>query len=258
MRSLSVSRSTVSYRREGHGRGLVLLHGSGSDGQSAFGHLIGRFTDIRTVITPDYGGSGQSTLLPGPISLELLVEQAAAVIRDATDGPVDLLGCSLGAVVASATAARHPELVHRLVLIAGWADSDDPRHQMLFETWKRLEALDGELSTRFGLSLAFSPDFLSGLGHDRVAELAAARPASGLDRRLDLGLRIDTRALLRAIGAPTLVVGLTQDYLVPVHRVRVVHKSIPGSQYTEIDSGHAVTLEKPDELVHLIRTFLDD
>lgn len=258
MRTVSVAGSTVAYRRDGEGTGLVLLHGTNSDGESGFGHLVGRFADCRTVITPDYAGSGRSTVPEGPISLDLLVEQAAAVIEDAADEPVDLLGTSLGAVVAAATAATRPDLVRRLVLVAGWASSADARHQLVFQTWKRLQDLDPGLGTRFGLSLAFSPRFLAELGDERVTRLTARRLPDATDRRIDLGLRIDIEDLLGKIAAPTLVVGLTRDHLVPVQHARALHTAIPGSRYAEIDSGHAVHLEKPEELVRLTRAFLLD
>ncbi|KNB50842.1 alpha/beta fold hydrolase [Streptomyces caatingaensis] len=255
MRSVSVAGTTVSYRREGQGTGLTLLHGSMSDGASGFGHLVGRFADCRAVVTPDFAGAGNSTIPNGPLSLDLLVAQAVAVIKDSADGPVDLLGTSLGAVVAAATAATHPELVRRLVLVAGWASSDDARHQLVFKTWERLLRSDPALATPFGLSLAFSPSFLAGLGGERVSQLANRKFPDATDRRIELGLRIDIRHLVGRITAPTLVVGLTQDYLVPSRHAKAVHTAIPASQYAEIDSGHAVQLEKPDELVHLARGF---
>jgi pimeloyl-ACP methyl ester carboxylesterase len=53
------------------------------------------------------------------------VEQIAATIRHTSDGAADLIGDSLGAVVAAATAAHHPPLVRKLMLVAGSADSSD-------------------------------------------------------------------------------------------------------------------------------------
>ncbi|MGI5327732.1 alpha/beta fold hydrolase [Actinomadura nitritigenes] len=256
MHTVHVRDTEVAYRRAGDGIGLVLLHGTNSDGASGFGHLVDRFTDRRTVITPDYAGAGHSTVPDGPLSLDLLVDQVAAVISDAGDSPVDLLGTSLGAVVAAATAASRPGLVRRLVLVAGWVSSRDARHRLVFETWKRLQDLDPELSTRFGMSLAFSPHFLSGLGPERVSALTTRRFPADTDRRIDLGLRIDLEGVLPRITAPTLVIGLTQDALVPVDHSRALHKMIPVSRYAEIDSGHAVQLERPKELTRLARAFL--
>jgi pimeloyl-ACP methyl ester carboxylesterase len=35
-----------------------------------------------------------------------------------------------------------------------------------------------------------------------------------------------------------------------------LHRSISGSQYAELDSGHMVIFEKPTELVKLVQDFL--
>ncbi|MER5418861.1 alpha/beta fold hydrolase [Streptosporangium roseum] len=67
---------------------------------------------------------------------------------------------------------------------------------------------------------------------------------------------VTSRRRLPLITAPTLVIGNTQDYLVPVEHSRELHRLIPGSRYAELDSGHVVVLERPAELTELIREFI--
>ncbi len=256
MHSVRVSGTVVPYSKEGSGPGLLLVHGTTVGWRSNFGHVVERFTDCREVITPDYAGSGKSTLPEGPLNLELLTEQIAAVARDATQGPVDLLGDSLGAVVAAATAARHPSLVRRLVLVAGWADSADPRHQLILETWARLQENSAELGSRFAMSLGVSPAFLTRLGRDTIEAFTLMPPAANTLRRLQLGQRIDIRDSVRRIVAPTLILRGTQDYLIPEYQTRVLHELIPGSRYEALDCGHAAFVEQPDEIVRRVRGFL--
>lgn len=43
----------MHYTALGSGPGLGLVHGTGADSVSNFGPLVDRFTDRRTVITPD-------------------------------------------------------------------------------------------------------------------------------------------------------------------------------------------------------------
>ncbi|MBV8048687.1 MAG: alpha/beta hydrolase [Paludibacterium sp.] len=256
--TMTAAGTSINYTAVGAGPALVLVHGTSIDGQGNFGHVASRFADQRTVVIPNYGGCGGSTIPDGPLSLDTLVEQIAATIRNASSEPVDLLGDSLGAVVAAATAARYPQLVRRLVLVAGWADSGDARHQMVFGTWQRLLAGDIEVCNRFAFSLAVSPAFLTAFGADNLAALLKQAPPPDTDRRVDLGLRIDLRDALKAIAAPTLVVQCRQDYLIPAYQTRQLQQGIAGSQYAEIDSGHAAFVEKPDELVALVRKFCLD
>jgi pimeloyl-ACP methyl ester carboxylesterase len=143
-----------------------------------------------------------------------------------------------------------------LVLIAGWASGDDPRHQLLFDTWARLEGADPDLFGGLGPLLAFEPAFLSALGHQGLAEIRSAGLPAATGRQLDLSRRVDIRDQLRRIATPTLVIGCTRDHLIPVGRARALHEAISDTRYAEIDSGHAVIFEGPDELVELVRDFL--
>lgn len=251
---------------------LVLLHGTGGSGAETFGPHLARFAHRRTVITPDYAGSELTTDPGGDLTVELLVRQVVAAVHDALDQPtpsgtrdetpVDLLGFSLGAVVAAATAARHPDLVRRLILVAGWPASDDPRLRLGFDLWAELADRDLQLYLKFCVLALYSSDYLSGLGADGIADLVNPRLAQGISsgnrRQIELDRRVDIRDLLPRIKAPTLVIGCARDHLIPVSQQRRLHRSIPDSRYVEIDSGHLVLTERPDEFHALVEAFLAD
>lgn len=257
MPTTTAAGTTVQYTVAGAGPGLVLVAGTGLAAQTNFGHLVDAFAG-NTVVLPDYGGSGETTAPDGPLSLDLLADQVAAAARDAVDGPVDLLGYSLGAMVAATVAANHPDLVRKLVLVAGWPGPDDARHQLAIDLWLRLERTDHDLFNRFLQLNCLSAPFLSGLGEAGVAGLLAGAPpiTPGMRRHMELDLVADVRDLLPKIGAPTLVMGLTRDQVVPVERARQVHEAIPGSAYAEIDTGHLVMFERPQEFVAEVLDFL--
>ena len=259
VQTVEADRSTVHYSTVGEGPGLVFVAGTGLDGQTNFGHLVDAFTGERTVVLPDYAGSGATEGPEGELTVEILAGQIAAVVREVTaaGGPVDLVGYSLGAVVAAAVAASHPEAIRRLVLVAGW-DAPDARHELNIDVWRKLELADHDLFNRFLQIAVFSPEFLSALGSETLQGLIQNAPpiSEGMRRHIDLDARADIRDLLPKITAPTLVIGLTHDYVVPVGAVRRLHEAIAGSEYAEIPSGHAVVFERPQELVEAVRQFL--
>lgn len=257
MPRVSVDDASVYYTTAGSGPGLVLVHGTQGTGETNWAHLTDRFTDVRTVVALDYAGSGQTTDDGGDLTVEKLSDEVAAVASEAVDGPVDMVGFSLGAVVAAATAARRPDLVRRLVVLAGWPHGDNARHRLNFELWRDLAATDFATFNRFATVTGFTDEYLRGLGHEGVAEaLAVAAPQPGLVRQIELDLRVDIRPLLPKITAPTLVIGCTRDQMVPVQGPRDLHEAIPGSTYAELDTGHLAIYEKPDELTTLIRDFI--
>ena len=242
---------TVRYRKEGDGPGLVLVHGASGDAQANWAHLMPGFADIRTVIAPDYAGSGETSDPGGDLTLDLLADQVAATF----EGPSDLVGFSLGSAVAVTLATRRPELVRRLVLIAGWTHLADSRLELGLRTWARLADTDPESHAAYGPLLGFSPGFAAGIG---VKTLMEGEAPHGAVRQIELCLRVDVRDLLPKIAMPTLVIGAAKDYLIPVEHHRALHAAIPGSAYAEIDSGHVVLHEHPEEVTRLIRNFVTD
>jgi pimeloyl-ACP methyl ester carboxylesterase len=240
---------TVHYAKAGSGPGLVMVHGTGGDAVTNYAHLVPGLADLRTVITPDYAGSGHTFDPGGDLTLDLLAGQVAAAFEE----PSDLVGFSLGAAVAAKVAADRPELVRRLVLIAGWTHLADSRLEMGLRTWARLAATDPESFAAYGPLVGFSPGFVSSVG---ARTLMAGEPPHGTLRQIELDLRVDIRDLLPKITAPTLVIGNTRDYLVPVEHARAMHAAVPGSEYAELDSGHVVLHERPAEVTALIREFI--
>jgi pimeloyl-ACP methyl ester carboxylesterase len=260
MPTVAAGGNAVHYTVVGSGPGLVLVAGSGLDAMTNYGHLLPALSGGRAVILPDYAGSGLTVQPAGPLAVDMLAEQVAAVAEVAAiaDGPVDLLGFSLGAVIAAAVAGLRPDLVRRLILVAGWPGPDDARMRLSFDVWQRLERADHDLFTRFLQLTCFSAPFLSRLGEQGVAQLVAGAPpvTEGMRRHIDLDGRADVRDLLPKIVAPTLVIGLRQDQVVPIEQTRRLHEAIEGSRFAEIDSGHLVVFERPDELVAAVQSFL--
>lgn len=257
MPTVPVADARVHYTTAGSGPGLVLVHGTQGTGETNWAHLTDGWADVRTVIALDYAGSGNTTDDGGGLTVEKLSDEVAGVAEAAVDGPVDVVGFSLGAVVAAATAARRPDLVRRLVVLAGWPHGDDARHRLNFELWRDLAASDFATFNRFATVTGFTPPYLSALGHEGVeAALAASAPQPGLVRQIELDLRADIRDLLPKITAPTLVVGFTQDQMVPIEGSRALHAAIAGSTYAELDTGHLAIYEKPAEITTLVRDFI--
>ncbi|GGK93873.1 alpha/beta hydrolase [Planomonospora parontospora subsp. parontospora] len=280
---VTVGNAQVHYTRTGTGPALVLVHGTGSAGaELTWGGIAHRFADRHTVIMPDLSGTDRTSDDGAPLTVEGLAEQVAAVIEDAVDttdgagaagtmgsagaavtagaaGPaVDVLGFSMGAPVAAALAASRPGLVRRLVMVAGWVRTDaDEYVRNLFTLWRRLGTVDAEAFGRSVTMTGFSRGFLNTIGRDEVEKLVPNLPPTpGTLRHVDLDSRVDIRWLLPLVRAETLVVGCSQDATVPVGNSRDLHAAIPGSAYAEIDAGHVVFFEKPDEFVGLVRDFL--
>ncbi len=71
------------------------------------------------LVAPDLRGRGASGHVPGPYGLRTHADDCAAVIAALGRPPVTVIGESMGGFVAVVLAARHPELVERIVLVDG-------------------------------------------------------------------------------------------------------------------------------------------
>jgi pimeloyl-ACP methyl ester carboxylesterase len=250
---LNVSGTRIAYRTIGDGPGLVLLHGT-APGSMTWDGLAERFAG-RTVILPDVGGSDLVEDDGGPLTVELLTGQLAAAIEDSGQAPVDVLGFSLGAVVALSLAATRPELVRRLIPVSGWAHVEDAYLRTAMEVWRGLAGNPNGFA-RFATLTGFSRRYLNSLSPEELEELAAyMQPNPNRLRQIDLNLRVDIRHLLPRIQVPTLVVAATHDALIPVESSREIQAAIPGSSYAELDTGHVSVIERPDEFIELVQKF---
>jgi 3-oxoadipate enol-lactonase len=259
--TVAVGDATVSYAVDGAGPGLVLVHGAGGSADANWAHLVERFASDRTVVRPDYAGSGETRDHGNRLELDELVAQVAAAAEDAGAAPFDLVGFSLGAAVAASLAAQRPDPVRSLVLLGGFASTTaDARSQVQFSLWRRLFDTDRDALARLGVLTGFSPAFLAGMTptelEEAIAEGARTMPP-GTGRQADLDLRVDIAAQLASISAPTLVIGQTRDHIVPVELSRALHAAIPGASYAELDIGHLGLLEQPDLVAATIRKFLE-
>ncbi|MEE1783904.1 alpha/beta hydrolase [Streptomyces sp. SP17BM10] len=257
MPTITVGTARIPYRVVGDGPDtLVLVHGTGP-GSGMWDGLLDSFTDRYTVLLPDLSGSESAEDDGGPLALVTLAAQVNAVIDDAGRGPADVVGFSLGAVVATAAAALRPDQVRRLVATAGWISSEQDEYLRLsFATWLSL-AGDPVAFGRYATLTAFSRDFLNRIGRAAVeANTAYMQPTSGTLRHIALDLALDLGPLLPRVQAPTLVIGCTRDATVPVENTRRLHAALPGSAYAEFDTGHVVLAEETEAYTKTVRDFL--
>jgi pimeloyl-ACP methyl ester carboxylesterase len=106
------------YEQRGEGDPLVLLHPGMADAR-AFDPNIDALAARFHVYTPERRGHGRTPDVDGPITYEGMARDTIDFLENVVGGPAHLLGCSDGAIVALFAALLRPELVHRLVLVAG-------------------------------------------------------------------------------------------------------------------------------------------
>lgn len=255
--TVSVGNARVKYSVTGSGPVLVLVHGVGKGGQSAFGHMVDEFAKRNTVVVPDLSGSEAAEDDGEALTIEGQAAEVSAVIADlGVSEPVDLVGFSLGGAVVAATAALYPEQVRRLVPIGGLVEADPYMKNLIGLTLS--QSHDPVAFGRVLTTTAFSPRYINSLPSlDEVDKMGAElSPSKGRIRQLELLIQVNIRDIVGNVTAQTMVVGCNPDAAVPTHHSVDLHNSIPSSTYVEMDSGHMVLFEKPAEMIELINSFV--
>jgi pimeloyl-[acyl-carrier protein] methyl ester esterase len=254
---VSLFRTTV-----GTGPDLVLLHGWGLHGgllESFAAALAPRFR----VHALDLPGHGRSPWAKGCADLEGIARRVADHLPD----HCQLLGWSLGGMVATRVATLFPERIGKLVLVAttprflsarDWPHGTDAA---VLEDMARGLARDWERTVREFLSLQVRGDEnqLETLRELKRLVLAHGAPSTGaLAAGLDLLRQVDLRAELARVVAPTLVIGGELDRLTPPGAVAALAAGIRGARLEMIArAAHAPCLSHRDAVAALVTDFLE-
>jgi pimeloyl-ACP methyl ester carboxylesterase len=111
------------YEIHGEGRPTLLLHGAYLTTDS-MGPILPGLAATRQVIAPEMQGHGRTADIDRPITYDQMAEDTAALLRELDVEQADVVGYSMGGVIALLLAIRHPQLVRRLVVASAGYRSD--------------------------------------------------------------------------------------------------------------------------------------
>jgi len=257
--NVNVPSVQTSVIDEGRGRATLLIHGTSSSAEMGWGPVLPVLSAGRRCLAFDMLGAGQTQDQGQPVTLDVLVAQAQAVAGLAPGEQIDIIGYSLGAVVAAAAAAAMPERVRRLVLLGGWVKAD-ARMRIQFDLWASLSDTDKRQLARLLLINGLSAEFFAASAPETLQaalERFSTLLSDGGGRQAALDATIDIHALLPRIRARTLVIALQQDRLVPPEHCRELAAGIAGARLESMNTGHLVFLEQPEALIRMMMQFLD-
>lgn len=202
-----------------------------------------------------YPGFGRRPRDSRPADLDTWADEVAGL----GDGePLDLVGISMGSMVAQHLAVRHPDRVNSL-LLACTGGSADPATALARAAAAEADGMAGVLEST--LQRWFTPAALAarpehpGVGYAR-ATLLALDPASWAAGWRAIA-RHDVLAGLTAVTAPTTCIAGRSDQSAPPDRVRRLAAAIPGASLATLDGPHMIHLENPAEFSAALAAHLD-
>jgi pimeloyl-ACP methyl ester carboxylesterase len=204
----------------------------------------------------DRAGCGLSAASDRPPSLAYELEQLGAVRDMLGPEPVDMMGTSMGALVAIAWAAAHPETVRRLVLYGGWASGP------AISPPSARDHVLGLVESHWGLGSdvltdIFAPDASATARKDFGRYQRASSTAATARSLLALSYDLDVTDLLPQVGAPTLVIHRAEDRAAPLAQGTALADGIPDARLVVVPGrSHLPYAGDARAVVTPIRRFL--
>ncbi len=266
-RDVTASGVRVRVAEHGSGQHVLLLHGLFVDGRTWDGVCAALGNDFHLIV-PDLPGFGQSEK-PSPsrfpYGVDAFVESIADLYAALSLGRAAVVGHGLGGAVALSLAARHPELVARLVLIDALCGPISPGF------YGRLALLP--LLGGFVLKQLWSRAVFRAFFRERMLSPAANVPLERIDAFYDVfsqpAARVSALATLHSISdtrplaaqtlrvqAPTLVIWGREDRVVSASFGQRVAREIRGAGFELLDAGHAAHEEHPARVAGILARFL--
>ncbi|MFO0547078.1 MAG: alpha/beta fold hydrolase [Polyangiaceae bacterium] len=212
----------------------------------------------------DHRGQGKSASdSRHTIGIELLWQDAVALLGALSAGPVHLAGLSMGGFVAMRLAARNPELVKKLILLETSAGPEPvanvSRYRLLNSIFRVLGPRP--IARQLGPIMLGKTVLEDAARKDDVARFIRIMSARGDVWRAVNGV-IDragiTHTELAKITAPTLVIVGSEDVATPPDKAQEIVRAIPGASLAIVPrAGHSSPVEEPEAVTAAIRDFLE-
>jgi pimeloyl-ACP methyl ester carboxylesterase len=247
----------VGYREVGSGPPLVLIMGYAGTMETWEPQFLDTLALHFRVVVFDNAGVGSTKALPSPLTVDAMANQTSALISALGLGRPDVLGWSMGGMIAQALAVLHPGQVRRLVLCATFPGVG---------TVIPPQAKINDLTNGNGLSVLFPSDqamaaaaFSAGAQSYADAEAASAGVISAQgDASLSWFHGTDPAGRLTSrITAATLVADGAEDQLDTVSNSRTIARLIPGARLVIYpDAGHGFLFQEGTPFAVTVESFL--
>jgi pimeloyl-ACP methyl ester carboxylesterase len=263
------------YEEHGQGDPLLCIMGFATD---STGWLLQTpaFAERRRTIVFDNRGVGRSDKPTGAYTIHEMADDAVALLDYLKIERADVLGLSMGGMIAQELVLRHPTRVRKLVLAATFPEPDaatEENRKVIFGQMGGSITEEGEMKIDFSavnplmffqhlLPLVFNPSFIQN-ELPKLMQMFSGALQYGFSLEAIMGqmqavMGHKATDRLTTITAPTLVLTGDADRLISPANSAVLAQSIPGATLVEIPGGsHGFNIEMPERFNQAVLDFIE-
>ncbi len=259
MKEIEVNGVRTAYLEQGSGDPVVLVHGLGGTATAIFKYLLAPLSGRHRIVAYDLRGSGQSSVTPGPYTVELLAQDLDALLDAIGLDTVALVGHSLGGGIVLEYAATRPDRVRAAVGVGAVTGLPEQGRVGMAARAETVEsqgmAAVAETVATNGLAASFREAHPEEF--QAFVSLIASSDPTGYAAQCRALVAMDVTSRLPKLSCPVLLVCGEQDQASPPAANEANAALLPDVRLVELaDTAHIIPWEKPDELLSELTGFL--
>ncbi|GHG59431.1 3-oxoadipate enol-lactonase [Alishewanella longhuensis] len=247
----------LHYLQQGEGEAVLLLHGLGSCAEHWWLQMQALSADYQ-VIAADFRGHGQSSPSAQPFTMQQLAADMLALLTHLEIKRCQVVGFSLGGMVAFELALLAPQCVQSLVIINSGPYLAIQGWRLKLQLGFRLAVIRLLGMRKLGqiIGAKLFPDEEQKPLLELFAQQMASMDQASYRHTLNAIAHFSVQSQLSHLQLPVLVIAADQDYS-PVATKAAYVSLLPDAALIVIpNSRHATPLDQPEALNQQLLTFL--
>jgi pimeloyl-ACP methyl ester carboxylesterase len=261
-KQIKVGDIDISYKTFGKGGPILLIMGYAGSTYAWDPTFLKGLSANHTVIVFDNRGIGNTTIGSKNFTIDEFAKDSAWLLDSLKINKSDVLGYSMGGMIAQQLTLNYPDKVDDLIIYAsscGGNQSIAPNQQIV-EQFTDLSGSSEDIKKRF-IPLLFTENWIK-QNPDYMKKFASLEfpPVDILEKQFDAIFSWKgTCNQLKDISQDTLVVAGTNDLVLPSANSIMLTEKISGAWLVQFkDGGHAIMSQYPERLSAIVNTFLDN
>lgn len=258
-----INGNQIYYEVHGDGHPIFMIQGLSANTEWWDPRLIEGLAEDYKVIAFDNRGAGRSESPDQGYSIKDLADDVSALMEALRVSSANVLGISMGGMIAQELVLNYPGKVEDLVLLStncGGTKSVQADEEILESLYIDRSSMSDEEIIEETIPLLFTQEFID--NNPDFVELAKQRlmkniiPEVDFNRQIEAIMNFDTYDRLFQIESRTLILHGKKDILIPPENGEILNEAIPNSRLVYFENSAHGLMEEMSDVVSIILEFL--